>query len=709
PPAMSTEYMSNRSLGEQLQAFYNCILLSAEEAAQRQLAIDRLTELVSETLPKATVHLVGSSASGIASKNSSVDLSIEIPDDDPTGANAPTAAEAAPQADAASRDRERADQIFGLLQRREGEFIRVQVMHSRQVSVVTCVYRQADLRCSVRLGRGGQQHRRAAALLNGLASLSEAFRLLTVVTREWALSRQLIRRKGALTGYAVALLVLFHMEQGGLVPPSVVRALARGHRKSEVSEALRKWQPEPLSTEQLGEQFCGLVRLYATIGFFASSAVCVLTGRLLDRGGREDPFPGARVSLPCPVSGENAGRTYSRVSEPEEPFYRTALNLAKDHDLFTACFARNLDGMRKAKLVQQLPAFKRLEEQQLVPPMQRLVERVQRTLENRGRSGYEKFAGRLVATSANGADAAAPSKSSPPQRQQHQFQNPHHQQYRQRPQVPRFRASSSPKFPTAPGPQQQQQPMSMLRQIPRPPRPLLRLPRSCSGNGGSGRGRSAASKSAERPASAQTKAPKAKRDNNSKKSMKKAKSASKKPQAAAKKPEASDESAAKKPEASGESAAKKPEASGESAAKKPEASDESAAKKPEALGESAAKKPEALGESAAKKPEANSGESVVKKPEAAELENSASEARAISNRATFAAVAANKLADPTKSASASGNLLDRRPLTVNNRAADAPPLPASSKSLPTPQQQQQRQAGAPSGRSYAGAVTGQGR
>uniref|UniRef100_A0A1I8I3K2 Pex2_Pex12 domain-containing protein n=2 Tax=Macrostomum lignano TaxID=282301 RepID=A0A1I8I3K2_9PLAT len=235
-----------------------------------------------------------------------------IPDDNPTGANAPTAAEAAPQADAASRDRERADQIFGLLQRREGEFIRVQVMHSRQVSVVTCVYRQADLRCSVRLGRGGQQHRRAAALLNGLASLSEAFRLLTVVTREWALSRQLIRRKGALTGYAVALLVLFHMEQGGLVPPSVVRALARGHRKSEVSEALRKWQPEPLSTEQLGEQFCGLVRLYATIGFFASSAVCVLTGRLLDRGGREDPFPGARVSLPCPVSGENAGRTYSR-------------------------------------------------------------------------------------------------------------------------------------------------------------------------------------------------------------------------------------------------------------------------------------------------------------------------------------------------------------------------------------------------------------
>uniref|UniRef100_A0A1I8F3Y2 DUF4149 domain-containing protein n=1 Tax=Macrostomum lignano TaxID=282301 RepID=A0A1I8F3Y2_9PLAT len=212
-----------------------------------------------------------------------------IPDDDPTGANAATAAEAAPAGRRGQpRPRAGGPNLWLAGRRREGEFIRVQVMHSRQVSVVTCVYRQADLRCSVRLGRGGQQHRRAAALLNGLASLSEAFRLLTVVTREWALSRQLIRRKGALTGYAVALLVLR--------PGTAVRSSRPGPRPSQIrgSEALRKWQPEPLSTEQLGEQFCGLVRLYATIGFFASSAVCVLTGRLLDRGGREDPFPGAR-------------------------------------------------------------------------------------------------------------------------------------------------------------------------------------------------------------------------------------------------------------------------------------------------------------------------------------------------------------------------------------------------------------------------------
>uniref|UniRef100_A0A1I8JR07 ELM2 domain-containing protein n=1 Tax=Macrostomum lignano TaxID=282301 RepID=A0A1I8JR07_9PLAT len=398
--------------GEQLQGFITACAAVGRMAASDSWPSTRLTELVSETLSKPRLAPVGSSASGIASNEFQSRMTIQRCQCAPPQRK-PLRRPTRPAATASG-----ADQIFGLLQRREGEFHpRPGDAQSAGVGGSPRVY--GRLTCAAP-GRA-QQHRRAAALLNGLASLSEAFRLLTVAA--W---------------YAV------RSSRPAPEPrPSQIRGV----------EALRKWQPEPLSTEQLGEQFCGLVRLYATIGFFASSGPSL--SRPPAGPGRPRGSVSRRPGQPAlSGSGENAGRTYSRVSEPEEPFYRTALNLAKDHDLFTACFARNLDGMRKAKLVQQLPAFKAAAGAAHAAP----VERVQRTLENRGRSGYEKFAGRLLIH-----------------------------------------------------------------------------------------------------------------------------------------------------------------------------------------------------------------ESVVKKPEAAELENSASEARAISNRATFAAVAANKLADPTKSASASGNLLDRRPLTVNNR------------------------------------------
>lgn len=334
------ESAADNTLGQQVKELYQCVELTEKDYLTRYEIRDDASKAVRNIFPKAEVHIVGSVASKMASLNSDLDLLVN------------TSA-----CESSLSEKEKVISIVENLKANPTIFGDVKVMSSNNVCLIMMRHLGYDVPVTMRLDH--LENLRIALFMKALAELHPTLRMFCVVVREWALARELIRRKGALTGYTLALLVVFYFEQIGEISVDTIKILSKSSKKEELRSLIQNWQVRSeANTAKLGDIFNGFMQYFGKFGLFESAMISLLDGRTMKRPREMKSF---KVCIMDPVTGTNAGRCYSRMSDPEEPFVKTAANLRKDYNLYTACFRRSNNAAKKRKNpLFDLPVFRNM-------------------------------------------------------------------------------------------------------------------------------------------------------------------------------------------------------------------------------------------------------------------------------------------------------------------------------------------------------------